>query len=66
MATSSILEHIKLDDPKAVERFVDAMEASEYKPVCSANVRTDEKRISDTQVRTFVSKAQQNRRSIKD
>ncbi len=29
MATSSIFENVKLTDPEAVERFIEALEASE-------------------------------------
>ena len=33
MATSSILENIRVNNPKAVEEFVAAMEASVQKPI---------------------------------
>lgn len=32
MATSSIFAKVKIDDPKKVEAFIDALEASENKP----------------------------------
>lgn len=41
MATSSILENIRVNNPKAVEEFVAAMEASAKAPV---QPRTDDQR----------------------
>ncbi len=62
MATSSLLEHIRVNDPKAVEEPVASMEASAKAPI---PLRTDEDRsgiISDPErMRGFVSKALRNR-----
>lgn len=41
MATSSLLEHIRVNNPKAVEEYVVAMEASAYATV---EPRTDDER----------------------
>ena len=43
MATSSLLEHIRVNNPKAVEEFVAAMEASAKKP---PQPRTEEQKMS--------------------
>lgn len=32
MATSSIFENLEINDPKNVEKFADALEASAYEP----------------------------------
>lgn len=62
MATSSILEKIRVNNPKAVEEFVAAMEASAQK---KPQPRTDDQRsgvCSDPErMRNFMSKALQNR-----
>lgn len=62
MATSSILENIRVNNPKAVEEFVAAMEASAKKP---PQPRTDDQRsgvCSDPdRMRSFMAKALQNR-----
>lgn len=62
MATSSILENIRVNNPKAVEEFVAAMEASAAEALkprteeqCSG-VCTDRDRM-----RSFMDKAQRNR-----
>lgn len=50
MATSSIIENIRVNNPKALEEYVEFMEASAKEPVIP---RTDEQRsgvISDSSV----------------
>ncbi len=62
MATSSLLEHIRVNNPKAVEEFVAAMEASAKEPL---KPRTDDQRsgvVSDPErLRSFVTKALQSK-----
>ena len=66
MATSSLLEHIRVNNPKAVEEFVAAMEASAKAPI---KPRTDDERsgvVTDPErIRSFVTKALQNRSTRK-
>ena len=62
MATSSLLEHIRVNNPKAVEEFVAAMEASAKEP---PKPRTDDQRsgvVSDPErLRSFATKALQSK-----
>ena len=61
MATSSMLEHIRVNNPKAVEEFVGAMEASAKEPL---KPRTENQRsgvVSDPErLRSFMKRALQN------
>lgn len=66
MATSSLLEHIRVNNPKAVEEFVAAMNATAETPLkprteneCSC-VITDKQRL-----RNFMKKALQNKQTKK-
>ena len=58
MATSSIIENIRVNNPKAVEEFVAAMEASAKKPI---QPRTDDQRsgvcTDRERMRSFMTKA---------
>ena len=62
MATSSILENIRVNNPKAVEEFVAAMESSANDTL---RPRTEEQRSSvvtdSARLRCFVEKALQKR-----
>ena len=62
MATSSLLEHIRVNNPKAVEEFVAAMEASAKEPL---KPRTEDQRsgvVNDPErLRSFMNRALQNR-----
>ena len=62
MATSSLLEHIRVKNPKVVEEFVAAMEASAKAPL---KPRTDDERsgvVTDPErMRSFAAKALANR-----
>ena len=62
MATSSLLEHIRVNNPKAVEEFAAAMEASAK---ASLKPRADDERFgvvtNPERLRMFVTKAPQNR-----
>ena len=66
MATSSLLEHIRVNNPKAVEEFVAAMEASANEPL---RQRSDDERssvVTDSErLKRFVSKALQGREECK-
>ena len=61
MATSSLLEHIRVNNPKAVEEFVAAMEASAKDPL---KPHTEDQRsgvVSDPErLRSFMKRALQN------
>ena len=61
MATSSIIENIRVNNPKAVEEFVAAMEASAKKPI---HPRTDDQRsgvcTDRERIRSFITKALRN------
>ena len=63
MAVSSLLENIRVNNPKAVEDFVTAMEAYAKKPLMS---RTDDQRsgvVTDPErLRSFMVKALHNRK----
>ena len=58
MATSSILENIRVNNPKVIEEYVAAMEASAKKPI---RKRTEDQRsgaITDSvRIRKFATKA---------
>jgi hypothetical protein len=62
MATSSLLERIRVNNPKAVEEFVTAMELSAKK---GTPPRTDDQRsgvVTDSKrIRSFMAKALQNK-----
>ena len=62
IAISSLFEHIRVNNPKAVEEFVAAMEASAKEPL---KPRTDDQRsgvVSDPErLRSFVTKALQSK-----
>lgn len=66
MATSSLLEHIRVNNPKAVEEFVAAMEASAKAPL---KPRTENERsgvVTDPErIRSFMAKALQKRGALK-
>ena len=63
MATSTLLENIRVNNPKAGEDFVTAMEAYAKKPLMS---RTDDQRsgvVTDPErLRSFMAKALHNRK----
>lgn len=61
MATSSLLEHIRVNNPKAVEEFVAAMTAAEAAPL---NPRAEDERsgvVTDLKrMQSFMEKALRN------
>lgn len=61
MATSSILENIRVNNPKVIEEFVAAMEASAQKPIRSSEIKRS-RVVSDPEIlRSVVMKGLQNR-----
>ena len=66
MATSRLLENIRVKNPKAVEDFVTAMEASAAEPLVS---RTDDRRsgvvTDEDRLRCFMRKALDYRKGQK-
>ena len=63
MATSSLFDHIRVNNPRAVEEFVEASANAELKPHTEdrfSGVVTDPERL-----RLFMSKALQRKRILK-
>jgi len=61
MATSSILENIRVNNPKAVEEFVAAMEASAQKPIREIEVKRSTVVTDPARLRNVVMKGLKNR-----
>ena len=61
MATSSILENIRVNNPKAVEEFVLAMEDSAKSPLTSAMERTSSVVSDPVRLKAIVAKGLSNR-----
>ena len=58
MATSSIIENIRVNNPRVLEEWVNAMEAEAQEPI---KIRTEEERSSvltdEAEIRAFMQKA---------
>lgn len=61
MATSSILENIRVNNPKAVEEFVAAMEASAQKPIREMEVKRSAVVTDPDRLKSVVMKGLKNR-----
>ena len=61
MATSSILETIRVNNPKAVEEFVAAMEASAEKPIRESALNRSTVVTDPERLRNVVTKGLKNR-----
>ena len=61
MATSSILENIRVNNPKAVEEFVAAMEASAQKSIQEVEVKRSAVVTDPERLRNVVMKGLKNR-----
>lgn len=61
MATSSILENIRVNNPEAVEEFVAAMEASVQKPIREMGEKRSIAVSDPERLRSVVAKGLKNR-----
>ena len=61
MATSSILENIRVNNPKAVEEYVIAMEDSAKDPVSSGMRRTSSVVTDPSRLKAIVAKGLKNK-----